>query len=120
MPKTSHKADFIRSQPRDLSVKDLQRAAKKAGVGAVSKNYIWKVRSTAKVVRVARVTQTKRAPYDKPAIEQTLTAEQIGVVRGIPASPTELQFRRLIVVIGTERAHELLKSYEGFTATIEA
>lgn len=121
MARPSTIGDFVRSHPRDMPVKDLIKLGKKAGLGVISKSYISKVRCEAPPetwakprvvmgrpisinghsVEAAPEPKVRAAPY-----ERTLATPQLK-----PVTEAELQFRKLLVVVGTERAQAFIDAY---------
>lgn len=116
--------DFVLSQPLDMPIKEVMRLGKKAGHSTISKSYISKV-------RVAETRRSKPAravnghavdmatPADTPRnapLKRTLSTPELK-----PVTETELQFRRLLVVVGTERAQAFIDAYrEADEASLEA
>lgn len=119
MSRPALKADFIRSQPRDMPLRELNRRSKRAGFGPVGSSYASKVRST-----------MPRTPAPAPKTNGHAYADGAHELDEIPqlnpghpdqdqpggidetSELTEAQFRRMLVVLGTERARALLASFE--------
>lgn len=92
MPKPAAKGDWIRSQPRDLPFEELQKRAKTAGHGLLSRTYANKVRSE------------MPAPNGHSNGHTDASADT-GDTAG-------QQFLKLLRVIGTRQARKLLDVFE--------
>lgn len=90
MPKPAAKGSWIRSQPRDLPFDELQKRAKQAGIGAISRTYATKIRSS----------------MPTPANHSNSHAASS------PADTWGAQFLKCVRVIGTERARRMLDLFE--------
>ncbi len=95
MARPAVKADFIRSQPIDMPIKDLVRLARREGHGALGKSYITKVRST---MTVQHGLNALRTPKTVVALPNTAQPEQ--------------QLRAIVVVLGTARVRQIIDELE--------
>jgi hypothetical protein len=100
MPKPAVKADFIRSQPIDMPIKDLQRAAKRAGHGTVGKSYATKIRATMTVQDGLKALRTQKVAVLKQPLAAVDTAEP------------EQKLREIVVVLGTARVRQIIDQLE--------
>lgn len=118
MARPPGKKELIERHPRDMPLKELQRIVRAAGLGSVSKSYAQKVRSDMgrEERRAARLKRTMTASATNGnghAPEEVSFGEPPTLQPGLPASDTELRFFSMLVQIGTVRAQQLLKAYEG-------
>jgi len=109
--------DFILSQPRNMPIARVIKAAKLAKLGSVSKSYISKVRSNADKASPqpasARAVNGHAVPADESKRPVPASwAATLSTPALQPLADTELQLRRLFVVVGTERAQQLLDAYK--------
>lgn len=91
------KANFIRSQPLDMPIKELQRAAKKAGLGEIGDGYISKTRG-----------EMKRKPRAQPAT----TINGAAQTGPIDTAQPEQQLRAIVVTLGTARVRAIIDALE--------
>lgn len=90
MSRTADKGDWIRSQPRDLPFDELQKRAKAAGHGELSRSYVSRVRS-----------------------EMPKANNGHSILRDDDADDTAgQQFLKAVRIIGTQRARKMLDVYE--------
>jgi hypothetical protein len=104
MARPSLKADFIRSQPLDVPIKDVQRAGKRAGVGDLAKSYISKVRSEMNVQQ--GVAAVRRADAAAAAVKPA------AVMTTVNTAQPEQQLRAIVVVLGTARVRQIIDELE--------
>lgn len=99
-----------------MPVKELIKLGKKAGLGVISKSYVSKVRVDAPPETWAKPNgHTREHLLEEPpdpkargtaAWKATLATPQLK-----PVTEAELQFRKLLVVVGTERAQAFIDAY---------
>jgi hypothetical protein len=99
MPKPAVKADFIRSQPLDMPIKDLMRLAKREGHGTVGKSYITKVRAAMTVVHGLKALRRSGNAVVTP-------------IAAVNTAEPEQQLRAIVVVLGTARVRQIIDRLE--------
>lgn len=95
------KGNWIRSQPRDLPFKELEKRAKSDGIGTISQAYVQKVRSS---MPKPRNSHSNGRDHHEPLTPLSNSSD---------GDPTYgAQFLKIVRVIGTERARKMLEIYE--------
>lgn len=118
------KADFVRSIPHAMPVKEVVAAAKAAGVELTEK-YVYNVRSSvAKKGKPAKAASKKPVAAFKTVAKPKATAKAKAVAKA-PARTTsaggsdEVELRKLVLALGVVRARQLLGELErGLAALI--
>ncbi len=95
-----NKAQFILSQPMDLSAKEVIERAKAQGI-SLSESYVHVIRSK---YRRGTVKKREQAQPVAAAAAATTTATKAKTRQNL-----EVEFRRLAVELGLDRAQELLQ-----------
>jgi hypothetical protein len=91
-----NKSEFIRSQPLELSAKQVVEAAAKRGM-KVSAAYVSNIRSHAKVRQRA-----------SSAAARSLQAARVSPEAGASGARSDAEFRKLVLELGVPRANQLL------------
>lgn len=107
MARPAPKKKLVLSFSPDTPIKEIQLAAKQAGLGTIGAGYIDKVR---------REARGKRGRGGRKPAATTATAEAVAVpvVKGARATtaPDEDVIRMAIVVLGTARVRRILDDFE--------
>ena len=118
MARPSLKADFIRTQPLDMSNADVQRAAKKAGIH-LGRSYIvkvrWDMRKQAKAE--AKTTAQRERRHKRSAAPGAPTAAKpepdvLKALATVDAAHHEQLLRGIVVVLGTARVRVIIDALE--------
>lgn len=116
----SPKSDFIRAQPLDMTTTEVIKAAKKAGL-IVSDKLVYGVRGEMKTASAltARPRKPGRAQqsYDLWEAAQRAQRELAAAPKPVAPAPVAvpeivLEYRRLVMRLGTARARALLDAFE--------
>lgn len=105
MARPALKAEFIRTQPIDMPVKDLQRAAKREGHGTLGPSYITKVRREMNAEHAMKALR-------KEATKVIAANPTRKAAAAVSSGNEEQQLRAIVVVLGTKRVRQIIDEVE--------